>query len=148
MVLSPNKGLSDRPNTFELLFLNLELKQAPVKFMANFSCSLSKFIKKITCPRTRGHCSGLFKSGTLCESSGFAVLKSGQHMMPIFLNHFKSLVLTRAELMLIFFENGLVFGPETVFEMGELKILVSFVLARARNSDSFFFIDDTSVGIS
>ena len=69
-------------------------------------------------------------------------------MMPIFLNHFKSLVLTRAELMLIFFENGLVFGPETVFEMGELKILVIFVLARARNFDSFFFIDDTSVGIS
>ena len=68
--------------------------------------------------------------------------------MPVFLNHFQSFILTRAKLMLTFFENGLELWPETVFEMGELKILVSFIVARARNSDGFFFIDDTSFGIS
>ncbi len=69
-------------------------------------------------------------------------------MMPVFLNHFQSFILARTKLMLTFLENGLELGPETVFEMGELKILVSFVVARARNFDSFFFIDDNSIGIS
>jgi len=69
-------------------------------------------------------------------------------MMPVFLNHLQSFILARAKLMLTFLENRLELGPETVFEMGELKILVSFIVARARNFDSFFFIDDTSIGIS
>jgi len=36
IVLNPNEGRSDLPNTFEKLFLNRELKYVPVLFIDNF----------------------------------------------------------------------------------------------------------------
>jgi len=36
MVLWPKEGLSERPNTFDKLFLKRELKYDPVLFIASF----------------------------------------------------------------------------------------------------------------
>lgn len=69
-------------------------------------------------------------------------------MVSIFFNDFKGFILPRAELVLAFLENGLELGPEAILEMGKLEIFVGFVFAGTRNFGDFFFINDTSVGIS
>ena len=69
-------------------------------------------------------------------------------MTSIFLDDFKCFILPWAKLMLAFLDNGFQLRPETILEMGKLDIFIGFVLARARNSDGFFFIYDTAFGIS
>ena len=69
-------------------------------------------------------------------------------MVSIFFDYFQGFVLSRAELMLTFFEDGLELGPEAILEMGKLEVFIGFVLSGARNFDSLFFIDDTAFGMS
>jgi hypothetical protein len=69
-------------------------------------------------------------------------------MMSIVLDDFEGFILPWTELMLTFFEDGLELGPETILEMCKFKVFTSFVLARTRDFDCFFLIDDTAFGMS